>query len=88
MGNPIFNLITAIVRTQFVSEETLIMMFRDCLVALEKQYPHRFLFDLLLRRPTLPFKGNLLTRLYALDELTAPVETQSIYVDIPNPMLT
>ncbi|MFP3354785.1 hypothetical protein R0K04_25880, partial [Pseudoalteromonas sp. SIMBA_153] len=32
---------------------------------------------------SVPFKGNLLTRLYALDELTAPVETQSIYVDIP-----
>ncbi|WP_201535456.1 IucA/IucC family protein [Psychrobacter immobilis] len=86
VGNTIFGLITAIARTQLVSETALLATFRDCLVMLEKQYPHRSLFDLLLRSPTLPFKGNLLTRLHALDELTAPVETQSIYVDIANPM--
>ena len=86
VGNTIFSLITAIARTELVSEHTLLATFRDCLVTLEKQYPHRSLFDLLLRSPTLPFKGNLLTRLHALDELTAPVETQSIYVDIPNPI--
>jgi siderophore synthetase component len=86
VGNTIFGLITAIARTQLISESTLLATFRDCLVTLEKQYPHRSLFDLLLRSPTLPFKGNLLTRLHALDELTAPVETQSIYVDIPNPI--
>lgn len=88
VGNSIFGLITAIARTQLVSEDALITTFKECLIALEQQYPHRSLFDLLLRSPTLPFKGNLLTRLYALDELTAPVETQSIYVDIPNPMMT
>lgn len=86
VGNTIFGLITAIARTQLVSETALLATFRDCLVTLESQYPHCSLIDLLLRSPTLPFKGNLLTRLYALDELTAPVETQSIYVDIPNPM--
>ncbi|GAA0314194.1 IucA/IucC family protein [Psychrobacter aestuarii] len=86
VGNSIFGLITAIARTQYVSEAALIDMFRDCLMTLETRYPHRPLFDLLLRSPTLPFKGNLLTRLHALDELTAPVETQSIYVDIPNPL--
>lgn len=86
VGNSIFGIITAIARTQLVSEAALIAIFKDCLLTLDKQYPHRSLFDLLLRSPTLPFKGNLLTRLYALDELTAPVETQSVYVDIPNPM--
>ncbi len=86
VGNTIFGLITAIARTQLVSEAALLATFRDCLLDLERQYPHRSLFDLLLRSPTLPFKGNLMTRLHALDELTAPVETQSIYVDIPNPL--
>lgn len=86
MGNTIFGLIIAIARTQLVSETALLATFRDCLETLDSQYPHCSLIDLLLRSPTLPFKGNLLTRLYALDELTAPVETQSIYVDIPNPM--
>ncbi|WP_087041530.1 IucA/IucC family siderophore biosynthesis protein [Psychrobacter sp. JB385] len=86
VGNTIFGLITAIARTQLVSETTLLATFRYCLETLDSQYPHRSLIDLLLRSPTLPFKGNLLTRLHALDELTAPVETQSIYVDIPNPI--
>lgn len=86
VGNSIFGLITAIARTGLVSEDELLEQFKQCLLTLEAQYPHRPLFDLLLRSPTLPFKGNLLTRLYALDELTAPVETQSVYVDIPNPL--
>lgn len=86
VGNSIFGLITAIARTGLVSEDELLEQFKQCLITLEAQYPHRSLFDLLLRSPTLPFKGNLLTRLYALDELVAPVETQSVYVDIPNPL--
>lgn len=86
VGNTIFGLITAIARTQQVSEDTLLANFRETLVALEREYPHRSLFELLLRRPTLPFKGNLMTRMHALDELTAPVESQSVYVDIANPL--
>ncbi|MBA4496117.1 IucA/IucC family siderophore biosynthesis protein [Paenactinomyces guangxiensis] len=41
----------------------------------------------LLEEKTLPCKGNLLTRLYDLDELTGPMESQSVYVHIPNPFL-
>lgn len=84
VGNSIFGLIIAIARTGLVSEEQLLSDFYDCLTQLEGKYPHRSLFDLLLRSDTLPFKGNLLTRMHALDELTAAVESQSIYVDIPN----
>lgn len=36
--------------------------------------------------PTLRCKANLLTRVHGLDELVGPVETQSVYVDIPNPL--
>ena len=86
VGNTIFGLITAIARTQHVSEDTLLSNFREALVSLEREYPHRSLFEVLLRRPTLPFKGNLMTRMHALDELTAPVESQSVYVDITNPL--
>jgi len=42
---------------------------------------------LLLDAPTLRCKGNLLTRLQGLDELVGPVETQSVYVGIPNPLV-
>ncbi|MCQ4082965.1 iron transporter [Streptomyces sp. RB6PN25] len=40
----------------------------------------------LLDQPTLRCKANLLTRLHGLDELIGPVDTQSVYVTIPNPL--
>ncbi|QMU78739.1 siderophore biosynthesis protein [Streptacidiphilus sp. PB12-B1b] len=42
--------------------------------------------ELLLDAPTLPCKANLLTRLRGLDELVGPVETQSVYVALANPL--
>ncbi|MFI1801031.1 IucA/IucC family protein [Streptomyces sp. NPDC020379] len=42
----------------------------------------------LLGSPTLRCKANLLTRLHGLDELIGPVDTQSVYVDIANPLAT
>ncbi|MEU8892995.1 IucA/IucC family protein [Streptomyces sp. NPDC048442] len=41
----------------------------------------------LLETPTLRCKANLLTRLHGLDELVGPVDTQSVYVSIANPLL-
>ncbi|MFF5564152.1 IucA/IucC family protein [Streptomyces sp. NPDC012623] len=40
----------------------------------------------LLESPTLRCKANLLTRLHGLDELVGPVDTQSVYVTITNPL--
>ncbi|WP_374194255.1 IucA/IucC family protein [Streptomyces sp. N35] len=40
----------------------------------------------LLETPVLRCKANLLTRLHGLDELVGPVDTQSVYVTIPNPL--
>lgn len=42
----------------------------------------------LLEAPTLRCKANLLTRLHGLDELVGPVDTQSVYVTIANPLVT
>lgn len=42
--------------------------------------------DLLRHSPTLPTKANLLTGVDGRDEVVAPVETQSLYVAIPNPV--
>ncbi|MEV6670605.1 IucA/IucC family protein [Streptomyces sp. NPDC051162] len=42
----------------------------------------------LLGSPTLRCKANLLTRLHGLDELVGPVDTQSVYVTIANPLVT
>ncbi|MCC9739063.1 IucA/IucC family siderophore biosynthesis protein [Streptomyces sp. MNU89] len=41
---------------------------------------------LLLESATLRCKANLLTRLHGLDELAGPVDTQSVYVTVPNPL--
>ncbi|WP_307814987.1 IucA/IucC family protein, partial [Streptomyces clavuligerus] len=41
---------------------------------------------LLLDAPTLRTKANLLTRLHGLDELAGPVEAQSVYVTVANPL--
>ncbi|MFG2681729.1 IucA/IucC family protein [Streptomyces sp. NPDC048392] len=40
----------------------------------------------LLDSPVLRCKANLLTRLHGLDELAGPVDTQSVYVTIDNPL--
>lgn len=40
----------------------------------------------LLEAPTLRSKANLLTRFHGLDELVGPVDTQSVYVTIANPL--
>jgi siderophore synthetase component len=42
--------------------------------------------ELLLHAPALRCKANLLTRLHGLDELVGPVDTQSVYVTVPNPL--
>ncbi|MFE7174422.1 IucA/IucC family protein [Streptomyces sp. NPDC057616] len=42
----------------------------------------------LLDSPVLRCKANLLTRLHGLDELVGPVDTQSVYVTIANPLHT
>ncbi|MPZ13193.1 MAG: hypothetical protein GEU73_01990 [Chloroflexi bacterium] len=41
----------------------------------------------LLASPRLRCKANLLTRVAGLDELVGPLETQSVYVDIANPIV-
>jgi siderophore synthetase component len=40
-----------------------------------------------VEQPTLPCKGNLLTRLHGIDEVVAPLDAQSVYLDAPNPLV-
>jgi siderophore synthetase component len=39
-----------------------------------------------LTEPTLPCKGNLFTRLHGIDEVRAPLDAQSVYLEVPNPL--
>ncbi|MFW6720189.1 IucA/IucC family protein [Streptomyces sp. MAR4 CNY-716] len=46
------------------------------------------LAERLLSGGTLRCKANLLTRVHGLDELVGPVDTQSVYVTVPNPLIS
>jgi siderophore synthetase component len=40
-----------------------------------------------LTAPTLPCKAHLATRLAGIDEVVAPLDAQSVYLEIPNPLV-
>ncbi|WP_328999139.1 siderophore synthetase [Kribbella sp. NBC_00709] len=39
-----------------------------------------------LEADTLPCKANMMTRLRGIDEVVAPLDAQSVYLDVPNPL--
>ncbi|MBU6536729.1 iron transporter [Streptomyces sp. A108] len=86
--NNVFGLIGAFGSQRLVDEELLLAAFRRFLGALASgaapvggSLPVR-----LLDSPVLRCKANLLTRMHGLDELVGPVDTQSVYVTIANPL--
>lgn len=85
-GNTLFGIINAIGATGYMSEDVLLEHLKVFLQDLLQQYPDSTLLQGLLFNETLPYKGNLLTRLHELDELIAPVEHQSVYVQLQNPL--
>lgn len=83
--NNVFGIINALGVTGCISETKLIKQFADYVYSAKIAFQsNHLLFDQLLQTDYLPFKANLLTRFYALDELIAPLEQQSVYVDIEN----
>ncbi|MCC3769091.1 IucA/IucC family siderophore biosynthesis protein, partial [Streptomyces sp. UNOC14_S4] len=88
--NNVLGLIGAFGAQRLADERVLLAAFRRFLreaahgaSALGSSLPAR-----LLESPTLRCKANLLTRLQGLDELVGPVDTQSVYVTIANPLVT
>jgi siderophore synthetase component len=85
--NNVFGLIGAFGSERLAGEGTLLAAFRRFLGELASG--PRALGSLpahLLDSPVLRCKANLLTRLHGLDELVGPVDTQSVYVTIANPL--
>jgi siderophore synthetase component len=77
--------INALGTTSYVKEEVLMSMLRDFIAELASSWTTRYPFlQKILQLKTLPFKANLLTRFYELDELTAPLDAQSVYIEIEN----
>lgn len=82
--NNVLGLIGAFGAQRLADERVLIAGFRQFLSAnagMGSPLPAQ-----LLDAPTLRSKANLLTRLRGLDELVGPVDTQSVYVTITNPL--
>ncbi|WP_330333006.1 iron transporter [Streptomyces sp. NBC_00536] len=81
--NNVFGLIGAFGSQRLADECVLLAAFRRFLGKAAALGP---LPAQLLDSPTLRCKANLLTRLGGLDELVGPVDTQSVYVTIANPL--
>ena len=87
--NNVLGLIGSFGEQQLADERLLLAAFRRFLRARAKEEdgsPASSLPTLLLDSPTLRCKANLLTRLHGMDELVGPVDTQSVYVTITNPL--
>ena len=83
--NNVLGLIGAFGSQQLADERVLIAAFRRFLAKAAatgaSTLPGR-----LLDCRELSCKANLLTRLHGLDELVGPVDTQSVYITVPNPL--
>ncbi|RKN37851.1 IucA/IucC family protein [Streptomyces hoynatensis] len=87
--NNVLGLIGAFGAARLTEEEKLLATLRRFLTgqaAAADGGPVSSLVPRLLHAPTLRCKANLLTRLHGLDELVGPVDGQSVYVTIPNPL--
>ena len=86
--NNVFGLIGAFGSQRLADEQLLLAAFRHFLndVATGPGRLGTSLPSHLLDSPVLRCKANLLTRLHGLDELVGPVDTQSVYVTIANPL--
>ncbi|WTE74901.1 iron transporter [Streptomyces sp. NBC_01615] len=86
--NNVLGLVGAFGSQRLADEELLLAAFRRFLADVATG-PARLRTSLpahLLDSPVLRCKANLLTRLHGLDELVGPVDTQSVYVTISNPL--
>nr|WP_306423222.1 IucA/IucC family protein [Atopomonas sediminilitoris] len=84
--NTLFGLINAMGHSGLVDERPLLRQLRTALEVIDARYPHNSLLAPVLNAASLPYKGNLLTRLAGIDELVAPLTEQSVYVQLNNPL--
>lgn len=85
--NNVFGLINALGVAGVVTEETLLEILEERLVALrEYETWDTALVSALLDRAAVPRKANLRTRFRDLDEQTSDLDEQSVYTPVPNPI--
>ncbi|QIW10930.1 IucA/IucC family protein [Francisella sp. LA112445] len=83
--NQLMSVIEAIANTGYISERDLIKVTTSFLEGFAEKYQacNKFI-NKILKLDQLPLKANLRTRLDGLDELQAPLTSQSIYVNTNN----
>ena len=87
--NNLFGVINALGCGGVADERALLAEIRRELEhASEWASPGSDLIPSLLDREKLPGKANLLTRFHDMDELVGDLATQSVYVEIDNPLAT
>jgi siderophore synthetase component len=84
--NHLLGLIGAMGRAGLAAEPDLLAGLARHLAAPDRAFPSSPVVERLLVGPTLRCKANLRTRLDDMDELVGPMESQSVYVEIPNPL--
>lgn len=85
--NNLFGLVNAFGVARLVDERNLLAELRSTLEEIAPSSPEASdLIPSLLHLRKLPGKANLLTRLHDMDELIGDLETQSVYVQIDNPL--
>jgi siderophore synthetase component len=85
--NHLFGLINGFGANGLIEEERLMNLVKERLENHEQQWGEDSnLLSSLLYQPVLPCKGNLLTRFYDMDELVGPMEAQSVYTMVKNPL--
>ncbi|MBW5420364.1 siderophore biosynthesis protein [Streptomyces sp. BG9H] len=85
--NNLLGLVGAFGALGLADESRLLRVLRTALEQLRTAEPAaKGLLDLLLDAPVLRCKGNYLTCVDGLDELVGDVHTQSVYIDLPNPL--
>ncbi|MGR3765695.1 IucA/IucC family protein [Rossellomorea sp. NS-SX7] len=83
--NHLFGLINGFGVSGLIEEGELISVLKERLKQHEENMPSDLLSSLLYQ-PVLPCKANLLTRFYDMDELVGPMESQSVYTMVKNPI--
>jgi siderophore synthetase component len=86
--NNLFGLVNAFGVAGLADERDLLSGLRSTLEELApSSTPSSTLIPSLLFEERLPGKANLLTRLHDMDELVGDLETQSVYVEVDNPLV-
>ncbi|RKL68148.1 IucA/IucC family siderophore biosynthesis protein [Salipaludibacillus neizhouensis] len=86
--NHLLGLVNAFGVSNLIEEKKLLFEIKEALEQIELPVETSSqLINSILTYETLPCKANLLTRFHDMDELTGSLETQSVYVDIDNPLV-